>query len=103
MNRYDKLVRDRIPEIIVAGGREPVTRVLNDAEYLAALHRKLDEELQELHEAGSLEEMADLLEVLLALCEASGHTREALETARAAKAEARGRFRERIYLIETRL
>ena len=102
MKTHNKLVRDLIPAIIENSGLTPVTRILADDEYLAALHRKLDEEAAELHESGSLEEMADLLEVLLALCEASGHTREALEAARLRKAQERGAFRDRIFLQEVR-
>ena len=100
MKTHNKLVRDLIPAIIQRSGKTAVTRRLDEPDYIAALHRKLDEEAAELHESGSLEEMADVLEVLLVLCEAAGHTREELESVRTAKAAERGGFRQRIFLEE---
>lgn len=98
MKTHNKLVRDLIPAIIRRSGKTAVTHILSEDEYIVALHRKLDEEAAELHESGSLEEMADVLEVLLALCKAAGHTPEELEALRSAKAAERGGFRERIFL-----
>ena len=99
---HNKLVRDRIPAIIQAGGHTPVTSILDEEDYIAALHRKLDEEAAELHADPCLEEMADLAEVLLALCEAHGYTAQELHAARLKKHEARGGFRDRIFLHEVR-
>lgn len=62
--RYDKLVRDRIPEIIRASGKTCTTEVLSDEAYLRMIDAKLDEELAEYHQEQNLEELADLLEVL---------------------------------------
>ena len=62
--RYDKLVRDRIPEIIRASGKSCTTEVLSDEAYLRMIDAKLDEELAEYHQEQNLEELADLLEVL---------------------------------------
>ena len=61
--RYDKLVRDRIPEIIRASGKSCTTEVLSDEAYLRMIDAKLDEELAEYHQEQNLEELADLLEV----------------------------------------
>ena len=61
---YNKLVRDRIPEIIRADGKECETEVLEDGAFLAALDKKMTEELQEYFESHSAEELADLLEVI---------------------------------------
>lgn len=70
MIEYDKLVRDRIPEIIRAAGKTPVTRLVEDADELKRrLVDKLFEEMQEYKESGSVEEIADILEVLQALTE----------------------------------
>ena len=69
-----KLVRDKIPQIIIADGRTPIVRTLSDEEYLSELDRKLNEEVAEYQADKSLEEMADVLEVLLAICEARGHS-----------------------------
>ena len=98
MKVYNKLVRDRIPEIIEADGRKCKTRILSEDEYLQALDQKLNEEVAEYQADKSLEEMADVLEVLHAICVARGYTLEMLENKRAEKAEERGGFAERIWL-----
>lgn len=95
---HNKLVRDRIPEIINATGKQAVTRVLSNEEYLAELDRKLTEECVEYQADKSIEEMADVLEVLYAIAEARGYSVEELERVRAAKAEKRGGFADRIFL-----
>lgn len=95
---HNKLVRDRIPEIIEGSGKTCVTRILPHAEYLAALDAKLTEELAEYQADKSMEELADLLEVMMAVAEAQGHSFAEVEAIRRAKAEKRGGFRERIYL-----
>ena len=98
---YNKLVRDRIPEIIEAYGNECKTAILSDEEYLKMLDEKLDEELAEYHKDQNIEELADLLEVIRAATIARGYTLEELEAVRAKKAEKRGRFEKKILLIET--
>ena len=98
---YNKLVRDRIPEIIEAGGGQCRTAILSDDEYLAVLDAKLDEELAEYHRDQNIEELADLLEVIYAAAAARGYTVEELEAVRAEKAEKRGGFARKILLIET--
>ena len=95
---HRKLVRDKIPQIIEGSGKTCVTRSLSDAEYLAALDAKLQEELNEYQADKSTEELADLLEVMMAVAEARGHTFAEVEALRREKAEKRGGFRERIWL-----
>ena len=95
---HNKLVRDRIPEIIEGSGKTCATRLLPQAEYLAALDTKLTEELAEYQADKSMEELADLLEVMMAVAEARGHSFAEVEAIRRAKAEKRGGFRERIFL-----
>ena len=97
---YNKLVRDKIPEIIESDGKKCVTRVLCQEEYLKELRRKLNEEVQEYHESGDHEELADILEVVYALATATGCTEDALNTIRQEKAQKRGGFSKRI-LLET--
>ena len=92
-----KLVRDKIPQIIIADGRTPIVRTLSDEEYLSELDRKLNEEVAEYQADKSLEEMADVLEVLLAICEARGHSVDELMEVRDKKREKRGRFRDKVY------
>ena len=96
---FNKLVRDKIPAIIEAGGERPVTRILNDEEYLRCLEQKLDEETAEYHEGKNLEELADIMEVVYALAEGLGHSREELLSVYEKKHEARGGFAEKIFLI----
>ena len=97
---YNKLVRDRIPEIIEASGKRCRIQVLDDDAYLRMVDAKLDEELAEYHKDQNLEELADLLEVIYAAAAARGYTVDQLEEVRAAKAEERGGFQKRLLLIE---
>lgn len=97
---YNKLVRDRIPEIIEASGKKCSVRTLSPEEYQRAVDVKLDEELAEYHKEQNLEELADLLEVLLAAAAARGCSAEQLEQIRAEKAAKRGGFQDRLYLLE---
>lgn len=98
MPSYQKLVRDKIPEIIEAAGKKPVTHILDEASYLAELDRKLNEECAEYQESKSMEELADMLEVMYAIADARGYSVAELEAVRKKKAAERGGFRERIYL-----
>lgn len=82
MQEYNKLVRDKIPIIIEESGRKAITHVLSKEEYLAALEVKLNEEVAEYQEDKSIEEMADVLEVLQAICVARGYTLDQLEEKR---------------------
>lgn len=95
---YNKLVRDKIPEIIQASGKKPVTRFLKETKYLEELIKKLKEETSEFKAEPSLEELADIQEVVLALTEALGSSKEELEKVRAEKASSRGAFKDKIFL-----
>lgn len=95
---HNKLVRDRIPEIIERSGKTPHCRTLSHDEYLTELDRKLNEECAEYQADKSLEELADMLEVIYAIAEARGHSVTELEQVRAEKAAKRGGFKDRLYL-----
>jgi predicted house-cleaning noncanonical NTP pyrophosphatase (MazG superfamily) len=95
---YKKLVRDKIPEIIKASGGVPSTRILDDKEYLQELVKKLKEEVAEFEEENSIEELADVKEVLIAIREALGLHAGELEDIRRKKAKTNGRFKQRIFL-----
>ena len=97
---YNKLVRDRIPDIIMASGRTCLTVTLSEQDYLSMIDAKLDEELAEYHKDQNIEELADLLEVIRAAAVARGYTLEELERVRAEKAVKRGGFEKRILLKE---
>ena len=92
---YHKLVRDKIPEMIREQGETPVFRILEQEE----LDRKLDEEIREYQEDKSLEELADVFEVMLAICKARGYSEQELRDVYEKKHAKRGGFEERIYLI----
>jgi predicted house-cleaning noncanonical NTP pyrophosphatase (MazG superfamily) len=97
-----KLVRDLIPSIMRENGVIPKVRTLHDnKEYMRALQEKLLEEMKEYEEDKSLEELADIVEVVEALVE---HVRvmngNKLDRIRSRKREARGGFVSRQYLME---
>ena len=98
MKTYNKLVRDRIPELIEANGHKCETRVLNDDEYLIELKNKLQEEVNEFLESDSVEELADILEVVHSLSAQFGTNIESVEETRSNKANKRGTFNNKIFL-----
>ena len=98
--KYDKLVRDRIPEIIAKDGKKAVTRILNDEQFKVYLEKKLDEEVAEFHESKSIEELADILEVIYTLGSAYGYSAASLFAERVNKANMRGGFYRQILLEE---
>lgn len=98
--QYHKLVRDRIPQIIESTGKTCRTEVLDDETYLRFLDKKLEEELAEYQDSKSLEELADLLEVMEAVVAARDYTWEQLQEIKAEKKAARGGFAEKILLLE---
>ena len=98
MTEYDKLVRDRIPEIIRENDETPVTHAADGAEFRERLREKLCEEAAEFRESGDSEELADVLAVLAAIRDAEGIADAELERLREAKAEERGGFEEGVVL-----
>ena len=99
---YNKLVRDKIPEIIKSKGNDPITQILNPDTYKAYLDLKLSEELQEYIDSDSVEELADLVEVVYAVLKYKGVGIEEFENVRLKKANERGIFDSRICLIEVK-
>ena len=97
---YNKLVHDRIPEIIEASGKTCAVETLSDEDYLRAIDAKLDEELVEYHRDQNIKELADLLEVIRAAAAARGYSAEELERVRAEKAAKRGGFERKLFLRE---
>lgn len=100
--KHNKLVRDRIPEIIEANGQQAVWQVLERDDYEQALRQKLQEEVGEFMASGQLEELADILEVVYALAIQLGHSQDELETIRQQKRGVRGGFTKRLFLLETK-
>lgn len=97
---YNKLVRDKIPEIIEVDGKRCKIEILSDEEYLKMIDAKLDEELAEYHKDQNIEELADLMEVIYVAAETRGYSVEQLEAVRLAKVEKRGTFKRKILLKE---
>jgi predicted house-cleaning noncanonical NTP pyrophosphatase (MazG superfamily) len=99
--KYDKLVRDKIPEYIRKKGGNPITHIADDIEYWQKLKEKLIEEIEEFKKDENIEEFADLLEVIDAIAEYKKFDRNEIEKARNKKAGERGKFRDRIILDES--
>ena len=100
MKVYNKLVRDKIPEIIERGGRKVKTKVLNETEYRDELNKKLQEEVKEYVEDNNVEELADIVEVIYGLLDSMNVSLDEFESVRLSKVQKRGAFKERIYLEE---
>lgn len=98
MKIYNKLVRDKIPEIMLKNGAKPITRILSDEEYILELKNKLQEEVAEFLESDNIEEVADIEEVLLAILKAKKVSLEEFEQIRTTKKEKRGSFDKKIFL-----
>ena len=98
---YNKLVRDNIPDIIIAKGETPVTRILEDEEYKKSLEVKLFEEYEEVISSEGedrCEELADLMEVIRALAKLENKTLEDIIALADEKREKRGGFDGKVYL-----
>ena len=99
---YNKLVRDNIPDIISADGRNPITRILSDAKYKDALEKKLYEEYQEVLEATDssdrIEELADMLEVIISIAKLDNKQLDDVIDAANKKRKKRGGFDKKIFL-----
>ncbi len=100
--KYNKLVRDKIPEIIKSKGDIPLTHIASNEEYQQKLKEKLQEEVNEFLEDNNEEELADILEVIYALCDLYEFDKIKLEQLRKEKAEKRGGFKDKIILDETK-
>ncbi|MFD2116040.1 phosphoribosyl-ATP pyrophosphohydrolase [Paenibacillus yanchengensis] len=103
MKIYNKLVRDKIPQIVETNGQQCDISFLNEEEYEVALKLKLQEELNEFLQAKNvneqMEELSDLLEIIYSIAESKGVVREELENIRQRKREERGGFQKRIMLL----
>ncbi|EQB38314.1 MULTISPECIES: nucleoside triphosphate pyrophosphohydrolase [Virgibacillus] len=106
MPTYRKLIRDKMPAIIAITGKEANTITLSDEAFAHQLREKIAEELEEYlnttEDEQSLEELADILELIRALSQVHGASFEELDNIRKAKAEERGAFEDKIYLIDVK-
>ncbi len=98
---YNKLVRDKIPENINnTEGRKANYKILSNEEYLIELDKKLFEEAHEFIEEHSVEELADLIEVISAIMKSKNISLDDVEKARKIKNDKKGKFDNKIYLID---
>ena len=98
---YNKLVRDKIPNIIEEKGETPVIKVLNENDYKKELEKKLYEEYKEVIEASGderIEELADMLEVIRALASLENKNLNDVIDIADKKNKKRGAFDEKIFL-----
>ena len=98
MRSYNKLVRDNIPNIISKNGEKPIIRVLTDEEYIRELNLKIEEEVKEYLLDFSVEELADIEELIRAILDYKNVSYEEFENVRLNKVNKRGAFKERIFL-----
>ncbi|MEC0902567.1 MULTISPECIES: nucleoside triphosphate pyrophosphohydrolase [Bacillus] len=101
--KYNKLIQNNPKKIIKSNGKTPITRILNEDKYIEELCNKTQEELTEYLEATAkehkLEELSDLLELINALAEHEDTTLEEINNICKKKAEERGGFSDRVFLI----
>lgn len=100
MKIYNKLVRDKIPEIIRADGKECEVRIVEGKEKYELLEKKLMEEVNEFLEDKNLEELADVMEVLFGLAKELGYSEENLVQKRVDKKNERGGFIDGVILLQ---
>lgn len=98
--KYNKLIRDRIPEIIETSGKKVLFEKVEGEELLNLLNKKLLEELKEYKESGEVEELADLVEVVEAILDYKNISIEEFNKLRENKNESRGAFKKGLLLIQ---
>ena len=100
MKKFEKLVRDRILEIVVQNGQNPRIRILDEEEYQRELEKKLQEETEEYIMDKNEEELADILEVIDAIIESKHFSMEDILKIKESKRKSRGGFQKKIFLIK---
>ncbi|MBH0164764.1 nucleoside triphosphate pyrophosphohydrolase [Fictibacillus sp. 7GRE50] len=104
MAYYNKLVRDKIPELLEQAGKKGTFRILGNQEFETELKKKLTEGVKEYREVkneiDAAEELAELFEILIALTKVHDLTLRELDEIRQEKAQKQGRFHERLFLIK---
>lgn len=99
--KYNKLVRDKIPDIIKGKGETAVTHIADNKEYWKKLKEKLEEEVKEFNETETIEELADILEVIEAIRDYKKFDSSEIAKIKDKKARERGKFEKRIILDES--
>ena len=101
MIQYNKAIRDKIPEIIRESGSKCNIKTLSEKEFLEKMEKKLDEEVAEYHQSKSVEEIADIIEVLERVAALRGTSVEELMRIKEEKAQKRGKFEKNLFLVDT--
>ena len=99
--KYNKLVRDKIPQLVRRQGGIPIVRIAEDHEFWEKLKEKLVEEVQEFQTSETTQELADILEVIDAIADYKGFTKKEIQEIKTRKAKQRGGFDKRIILIQS--
>ena len=100
MTVYNKVIRDKIPEIIQKDGHSCNVKTLSDEQFLVEIEKKLSEEVTEYQNDKNPEELADILEVINRIAELKGISKEKLEDIRLKKNKDRGSFKNNLFLID---
>ncbi|TDT61153.1 nucleoside triphosphate pyrophosphohydrolase [Fonticella tunisiensis] len=95
---YYKIIRDRIPNIIEAEGKQYKTKILSGDRLLKSLNEKLCEELEEYKKSGSIEELVDIIEVIYGILKSKGISLFEFEEFRRKKLIEKGGFQKGIFL-----
>ncbi len=102
--KYNKLIRDRIPEIVKEAGWVPTVRILRKSEFLGAVKKKVFEEAEELIQSedkrGIIDEIVDIQELLDVLASEIGITKPEVKKLQGIKRKKRGGFKKRLFLIK---
>ncbi|MGM0438108.1 MAG: phosphoribosyl-ATP pyrophosphohydrolase [Bacillota bacterium] len=98
MKTFNKLIRDKIPEIIEEAGNNYEMEVLDDEDYFKALNKKLQEELDEYKASKEIMELADLVEIIYAILDYKNISRAEFEKMRKEKQKERGGFEKKLFL-----
>ena len=106
IKKYNKLIRDRILEIIESVGERPYWRVLNKKDYLREIKKKILEEAKELTKAKNkkeiINEIVDIQELIDVLASEIGLTKSKIKKQQKIKNKKRGGFRNKLFLIKTK-
>lgn len=98
MKTFNKLIRDKIPEIIEDAGNDYEIEVLNDEDYFEALNKKLEEELEEYRQSEEIMELADLVEIIYAILDYKDISHSEFQKMRKEKQKERGGFEKKLFL-----
>ena len=101
MTKFNKAIRDKIPEIIQKDGHTCNIQTLSDEKFLVEIEKKLSEEVTEYQNDKNPEELADILELIYRIAQLKGISKQELEKIRIKKLQDRGGFDKNLFLIDT--